>query len=496
MNHRYFLIKENNMNFRQCTRWLLVVAMLVSALSLSTPAAQAAGQAQTSVTSKVIWCPVGVTVPTPRKNGCTDAFVSMGLLFGTLAATQPNQAGTVWIGKGYNNTAVGVGDGNQVFDGAILTRMAPYSLTIKGGWNGLGTGTVSTSALSTFDGASFTVQNWTGAVSVRNLLVKNAVTAGCAIPAAVCVGTAGKIKLDRVSVIRSGSMSGASLNNTSSVSTLPGSVTVTNSLFLDNDYYGLSVETNGAVVVKNVNASQNIYSGAYIDNSLDSTASPVTVIGAQFYGNGGDGLITFSNGTGTLTNLLAQDNQVSGTVVDNIEGVGDVQLKGLNTFLHNGTYGLNVNTNGNVNADQLAAHDNGSTGVQISARKAVTISGSGRFTGNNGDGLNILAEGPIVATNLTATSNRGDHGLSFISYANSQAVTLNKANTKFNFQIGILINALGKVTLSCGTSYGNAGNGLTVSAASALKLQGFRSSLNDPDEYISAGISVTRTGCP
>ena len=146
---------------------------------------------------------MGVTVPTPKKNGCTDAFVSLGQLFGVLVGmNQPNQAGTVWIGKHYVNTAVGVGDGNQVFDGANLTLMAQHSLTIKGGWNGLGTGTVSTSTLSTFDGASITVQNWTGAVSVRGILVKYASTGGCITAAAVCVGTAGKITLDRVFVSR------------------------------------------------------------------------------------------------------------------------------------------------------------------------------------------------------------------------------------------------------------------------------------------------------
>jgi Right handed beta helix region len=375
--------------------------------------------------------------------------------------------------------------------------MAPHSLTIKGGWNGLGTGTVSTSALSTFDGASFTVQNWTGAVTLRNLLVKNAVAAGCTVPAAVCVGTAGKITLDRVSVIGSSGLHGAYLNNTSSVSSPSSPVTVTNSQFLANDYHGLYAETNGAVTIKNVIASQNIESGAYIHNTVDPVASPVTVIGAQFYGNGSNGLHIQSNGTVTLTSVLAQGNQASGTVVDNTFGSENVLLKGTNTFPGNGVLGLNVHTNGSVNADQLAAHDNGSIGVQISAQQAVTISGSGRFTGNGGVGLDILANGPIVASNLTAISNRGTYGLYFLSNADTQAVTLNKVNTKFNHQNGIGFSVQGrKVTLSCGTAYGNREYGLVVSAASALKLQGFRSSFNGTDEYIYAGIPVTRTACP
>jgi hypothetical protein len=171
------------MKLQTYIRSLLVIALLVGGLSLTTPA-----EAQSAATTKVIWCPVAVTIPTPNKKDCTAAFSTMTDLWNALVTKNPAKAGTIWIGKGYINTAVGVGDGNQIFDGATLTNMLNFPLTIQGGWNGLGTGTLSSSTPSTFDGASFTIQNWTGDVTLRNLFVKNATTPGCAIAAAVCGG--------------------------------------------------------------------------------------------------------------------------------------------------------------------------------------------------------------------------------------------------------------------------------------------------------------------
>ena len=275
-------------------------------------------------------------------------------------------------------------------------------------------------------------------------------------------------------------------------------MTVTNSVFLDNDYNGLYTATNGAVMLKNVIASQNAGSGADIENTFDPVASPVTVTGAQFYGNSSEGLYIYSNGTVTVTSVLAQGNQLTGTLGDYRSGSGEVLLKGTNSFLDNGLRGLAVYSHGSVSAYQLAAHENASTGVYILTQKAVTISGSGRFTGNSGEaGLYVSAEGPIVAGNLTAISNRGIYGLAFESL---QAVTLNKVNTKFNSN-GIGVGADGKVTLSCGTAYGNTDNGLHVhnfggtGPAAALRLAGFRSYLNGTDEILN-GTPVVRAACP
>jgi hypothetical protein len=477
------------MNFRRWTHLLLILAVLVSGLSLTTPA-----QAQTTdPTALVIWCPAAVTLPTPKKNGCTDAFVSLNDLWSALDAAEPAQAGTIWMGKNLINGFV---NGNQTFDGAPLQLpiMANFPLKFNGGWNGLGKGTLSTTTPTTFDGTALTVQNWIGGVTLLNIRVKNPATTGCSVLAAVCVLTAGKIQLDRVQVVGS-SLYGASLDNTSSVSSPSSPVTVTNSLFLDNDYRGLQIETNGAVMLKTVNASHNSDRGVYIYNAADATASPVTVINGQFFGDYGYGLLIYSNGTVTLTNMLAEGSGGVGTDVDNTYGSGNVLLKGTNTLLGNNGNGLEVNTNGSISAYQLVANDNNGYGVYLSAVKAVTISGSGMFKGNDGTGLNIYTDGPITASHLTATANRYGLSLETNAPATTQAVTLSGVKANLNAYEGIKIYASGKkVTISCGSAYYNGGTGLYVLAA-ALKLQGFRSYWNGTDDIIQAS-TVVRTACP
>jgi hypothetical protein len=481
--------KEYNMNFQKTSYWILILAVLVSGLSLTTPA-----QAQTTdPTALVIWCPAAVTPPTPKKNGCTDAFVSLNDLWSALDAAEPAQAGTIWMGKNLINGYV---NGNQTFDGAQLPSMANYPLKFNGGWNGLGKGTLSPTTPTTFDGTALTVQNWIGGVTLLNLRVKNPTIAGCSVLAGVCVLTAGKIQLDRVQVVGS-SLNGAYLHITSSVSSPPGPVTVTNSMFLRNGNTGLEVQTKGAVAIKNVISGQNTSFGVIIDNHLSTTASPVAITNSLFSGNRSDGLYISSDGTVTLTGAEAQDNLGKGATVST---AGNVLLKNMNTFLGNGSYGLYVSATGGVSAYQLVANENGQDGVDIDAGKAVTITHGGQFKGNSSIGLDIYAAGPITASNLTAVSNSYGLYLVTAALATTQAVTLNGVKANLNTNTGIEVITNGKVTLSCGTAYGNTTIGLYVfgasqSSAGGLKLQGFRSYLNGTDEDLS-GTPVVRTACP
>jgi hypothetical protein len=490
------------MSFRRLSRFGLILALLVSGLSLSTSPTQAAGQAQlVDPTALVIWCPAAVIPPTPNKNHCTDAYTSLNTLWSALDAAEPAQAGTIWMGKNLINGFV---NGNQTFDGAQLPNMANFPLKFNGGWNGLGKSTLSTTTPTTFDGTALTVQNWIGGVTLLNLRVKNSTATVCNVSAAVCVETAGKIKLDRVQVADAVGLDGVYLDNTSSVS----SVTVTNSLFLRNEGGGLIVSTNGAVMLKNVISVQNTSLGVDIANSWDATASPVAITNSLFIGNSANGLKILSNGTVTLTGVETQNNGATGMYVGNLSGSGNVLLQGINTFVGNGNNGLDVATKGSVMAKDLIAYDNGGFGVIIdgsfaTTAKVVTISGSGMFKGNTYYGLSVHSRGPITASNLTAISN-GAGGLYLRTFApgDVQAVTLTNVKANLNMYPGIEVYADGKVTLSCGTAYGNTDTGLVVrnsaitGPAAGLKLQGFRSYLNGTDEDISSTSPVVRTACP
>ena len=465
------------MIFHKWTRLFLLVPLLLSAIQL-TPA-------QALTTNLVIWCPSAVTVPTSNRNGCSPLFPTMALLLSHLDTKDPAVAVTIWMGKDYNSATAA--DGNIIIDGAALTRMSRYPLTIKGGWNGPGKSTINLNTPSILNGATIAVMNWNKKVTLKNIsVVLNAgSTAGdcgdSGTNPAVCVQTKGGIQLDRVSEENPTNLtvnSGAVLDSTDSLSSPPGSVVVTNSSFLKNNGFGLLIGTKGAVSLKSVTANQNDVFGAGIYNDeFDTTASPVTVTNGQFNQNSSNGLAISSNGTITLTNIHAERNTGSGTEVDNRPGSGDVILKGTNGFLDNSGSGLLIYSNGSVTAQHLVAYQNTNNGVFIDnstapSAKGVTITGSGDFT-DTSFGLIVLSKGNV---------------------------TINRANSHFNAFYGIYVWADGNVTLSCSGAYGN-NIGLYVRSAnglgSALKLtlKGFVNYGNITAEDILA-TSIVRTACP
>ena len=341
------------MIFHKWTRLFLLVPLLLSAIQL-TPA-------QALTTNSVIWCPSAVTVPTSNRNGCSPLFPTMALLLTHLDTKDPAVAVTIWMGRDYNSATAG--DGNIVIDGTTFVRTLKYPLTIKGGWNGPGKGTLNLQSPSTLDAATLAVVNWKGKVTLKNIHVMLRSTAGTSCrggTAAVCVQTKGSIQLDRVHEERIGSPveQGALLDNTTSMSSPPGSVIVTNSSFLKNIYGGLTV---------------------------------------------------LSSGTVTLTNIYAEGNVTSGTFVDNTTGFAPVILKGTNSFLGNGNDGLSILSKGNVTAQRLVAYQNASSGVYINntsapSAKGVTITGSGKFMGNAA-GLYVSSRGNVSLNGVIAASN-------------------------------------------------------------------------------------------
>jgi parallel beta helix pectate lyase-like protein len=471
----------------------------------------------------VVWCPAHVSVPTPGQDGCSPIYSNLSVVLGWLRFNFPSTAGTIWISKNYNSALIR--DKDIVFDGAVLAEMAQFALTILGGWDGPGAGTVDTAAPSTFDGEFLTILNWKGDVVLKNIRVKNVTfprtTYSCGI-AALCVQTASNIQLDRVQVNGNEPLSGVYLDNTSSITAPMGSVTVTNSQFFENGFSGLLINTSGAVTLQNVAASGNRQQyGVYIFNAHESTLSPVTVTDGQFNANKFAGLSIHSAGMITLRNVCAQGNLEDGMIVDNTYGFEDVLLKGTNIFLCNGGEGLAVYSKGNVVAEHLVAykngHDNMKDGVYIDnsaapLAKDVTITERGEFEGNGYRGLAIYSRGAITTNNLTATSNRGSgtylttvmgrtilsavtlrgvnsfagngsHGLDLYSYSNGR-VTLHGVNADANATFGISVHADGHVTLTRSGTYKN-GVGLYVRAAngsdplSKLTLQGFLSHLKN-----------------
>lgn len=156
--------------------------------------------------------------------------------------------------------------------------------------------------------------NNTGTLTVNDVVVDGTGGTGLSIG-----GQDGDVELDSVQSVNNAG-SGATIDNTAG----SGNVTVTNSSFNDNNttagsgqQVGLSVDSNGAVVLENVQANGNLDGdGAVI------TADSVTVLGGNFNNNTspanayGNGLVVQSNGGEILVNgANAIGNEESGAVL-------------------------------------------------------------------------------------------------------------------------------------------------------------------------------------
>ena len=450
----------------------------------------------------VVWCPMDVHVPTPGQNGCSPVFSNLSAVLGWLRFNIPSTPGTIWISKNYNSALIR--DKDIVFDGAISGVMAQFALTILGGWDGPGTGTVDTTAPSTFDGEFITILNWNGDIVLKNIRVTNVnfpiSTYNCGI-AALCVQTVGNIQLDYVQANGNEPLNGIYLDNTASITSPAGSVTVTNSQFFENGFSGLLINTNGAVRLQNVAASGNRQQyGVYIFNTHESTVSPVTVTDGQFNANRFAGLSIYSAGRVTLSNVCAQGNLENGMVVDNTHGFEDVLLNGTSILLCNGGEGLVVFSKGNVAARHVVAYKNGNEnmkdGVYIDnsaapVAKEVTITGRGEFEGNGYRGLAIYSRGTITTNNLTATLNRGSgvYLNTVMGLTTLPAVTLRGDNTfagNGSHGLDLYSHSDGRVALHGVSADGNATFGISVQADGNLTLTRSGTYKNNVGLYVRA----------
>jgi hypothetical protein len=366
-----------------------------------------------------IWCPTGVA-PKPNTGGCSGSFGSLGLL--VAGFVPPAKNGTIWIEQGTDAMT----GGNVVIDGA--ERWAPaanFSLTLQGGWIGGVTGSNSTPGVSLFDSAIIIV-NWNGAVTVKDIVIDNASNANDPDTGALYVQTTKNIVISNVVVSDTAGTGteGAFLDNTAS--TRQASVTVKNSTF-NNNYGGLVIQSDGAVTLTNVTANQNnVTGGVYIDNAFDDAASTVSVTQGFFLQNTGTGLEIYSNGAIKLSQIVANGNSGNGVRASNVFATSayPVSMSDFLTALNNGADGLRVTSEGAVTLTNLTTNDNGGRGTSIDNQDSVlpakvTISGTNFFNNNQEMGLAVFTKGAITTNNITAIYNgyTGDRNGVYLSNA-------------------------------------------------------------------------------
>jgi hypothetical protein len=394
-------------------------------------------------TGDPVWCPSGHA---PGDAECTGSHTAMADLLDELstdAGATYSGSGTIWIESTYDGTV----------DGSILLDQedtSVYDLTYLSDLNIQGyQASVSDPTAPTIR-VPFTIQNWIGNISLRNLLFD----IDDSLNNAVSVSTDGTIDVNDVSVTNT-SNSGASLNATSDIS-------IANSVFDGNKYEGLLATSGGNIDLNLVSASgSNDPGGATgavldtcqfdADSGLCMESGSITVTDSTFSNNTADGLDTDSGATTELTNVTADSNGGFGAfamAVDESGAPHDVIVTSGN-FSNNSDAGLGVLSNGSVLLDTVIADNNG-IGALVDTTPGegdITVSG-GEFK-NNYDGLDAFSAGGITVNAGATFSDNAVDGAYLDNLAGSGDISVSDSTFNTNGDHGVFaITGDGNVSLS------------------------------------------------
>lgn len=301
------------------------------------------------------------------------------------------------------------------------------------------------------------------------------------------INTFGAIALSNVSANDNLVNHGIELGNTASTTATPKNVTLSGVNSANNNTVdGVRLYTYGDVVVNSLTASGNGVGavsgmGAYINNSTGTTMKKVTFTGSNvFDDNLQDGLSVTSLGAITANNLSASGNDLNGVVLDNLLGTAHagITLTGANNFSDNVSAGLQALSEGPIAASNLTASGNMnaafpaidlSNSFSDNAQK-VTVSGLSVINANQGGGLRISSKGAVSVNSLTATANL--FGLNIdntLGPAGSpQAVMLTGTNVVSGAtSYGVEVDSYGPISVANLSSSGNVGFGADLSNLSS-----------------------------
>lgn len=294
-------------------------------------------------------------------------------------------------------------------------------------------------------------------------------------------------------------------------SQLASAVSVTNGLFNENGDTGLVIQTKGTITLNKVKANGNLNGlGANLNNTYDAVASNVTISGSvlsdnQFEGNDSTGLEINSNGSVLVKYADASDNGGSGLYIDNAYGTGTVSVsKGTFGWWMGGnsSSGIAIYTKGNVTISDVTATGYGSDGIHLfsdSHTNSIKIT-NGSFFLNGLNGLDIENGGSVTLTNVDAGSNynlgaeiaswgnilikdssfdyNGDHPYDYGLYAYSAQGSIALTNVSVCYSTGVgafLANqnaaSAKPISITGGNFNNNAWTGLQVRSKGAITLK-------------------------
>ena len=240
-------------------------------------------------------------------------------------------------------------------------------------------------------------------------------------------------------------------------------VTITNGSFNNNSGYGMNIETYGTLMLTNVNASDNTYYGANMNNRDKGATAGVTLIGSRFDGNGDTGLNIRSNGAVMLTKTVANDNGSYGAYIDNTDVVARKMAVTITNdaakidwwhegFSGNGLNGLQIVSYGVISLTNVNASDNRSSGAvlqNVASSTDVKLTNS-KFDYNNGYGVSVYTRGNIIYSKGTANNNLGFNGAWFETYplTGTKNVTISNVELNDNYGSGLHVVNIGNITLN------------------------------------------------
>ena len=224
-----------------------------------------------------------------------------------------------------------------------------------------------------------------------------------------------------------------------------GGVTLTNSIFGENGQDGVSITTNGAVVLTGVTST---------DNGTASDHEGINILVGATTG-------TLASGTVTLTNVTATNNWGDEIRVEALKQVTIKKISandygpgtGKGTYIHT-TAGVSIVDPGGTTWNEFKS--NNGNNLEIQAVGAVTLAKIYTDWSVTANGVTIATVGNVTLTNLTAHENVG-YGLNVSTKGAISATGLyiDDNNTKGALLVNNLTGATGGVTVSSSTFYNN-----------------------------------------
>ena len=294
------------------------------------------------------------------------------------------------------------------------------------------------------------------------------------------ISTRGTVLLTNISANNNG-YTGIEIeaNNGTGAVTVQNTALTYNNTISGNGYFGLSVLAKGTITINQLkafdNTNYNLRLVTYTAPIIASIKVSNTVANGSITNNG---IFIQSAGAVTLNKVTANDNLMSGAYLES--GPGQNILVTSSRFNGNGAYGLNTTSSGKITLNAVVANDNVDHGAYLdnlagtSDVEVLSTLGENIFSFNDFYGLTIQTKGNVILSKITAQEN-GLHGVTVNNSGGAgKTVSVNTMITKMNSGYGMFITTTGKTTLTGITSQNNGigtnSDGLYVSSTSALGL--------------------------